>query len=76
MAEIQKPVELPNQEAAPATVVEPATTDAVAASAPAVEEQPTEEAKTAEDATEPKIEDKPVEEGHLSYKAQGASFPK
>lgn len=76
MAEIQKPVELPNEEAAPVAVVEAATTDAIIAPAPAVEEQPTEEATPAEGATEPKIEDKPVEEGHLSYKAQGASFPK
>lgn len=75
MADIQKPVELPSEEAAPVAVVEPATTDAVT-SAPAVEEQPTEETTPAEGATEPKVEDKPVEEGHLSYKAQGASFPK
>ncbi|KAK2595001.1 hypothetical protein QQS21_007308 [Conoideocrella luteorostrata] len=82
MAEVQKPVvELPKEEVAPVTAVEPTATEIVAAPGLAVEPKPTEEPKTT-DETEAKTEDKtvdevkPVEEGHLSHKAQGASFPK
>lgn len=77
MAEEQKPVvELPKEETAP-TGVEVAE----AAPALAVEDKPTEETKTGDEAEaktndKPAEEAKPVEEGHLSHKAQGASFPK
>ncbi|KHN96746.1 immunogenic protein [Metarhizium album ARSEF 1941] len=68
MAEEQKPVvELPKEETAPVPAVEAAE----ATPALAVEEKPAEgpEAKAAEEV-------KPVEEGHLGHKAQGAGFPK
>ncbi|KAG5994330.1 hypothetical protein E4U43_003260 [Claviceps pusilla] len=76
MAEIQKPVEIAQEEAAPAAVVEATTTEAVAA-----EDKTTEEAQAVEGAEtkteeKPAEEIKPVEEGHLGHKAQGASFPK
>lgn len=81
MAEEQKPVEVaaqaaeniqkdpvaaaaPTTDAAPALDVTPATEEAK----PATEETKAEETKTEEA--------KPVEEGHLGYKAQGLSFPK
>lgn len=74
MAEIQKPVEIAQEEAAPAAVVEATATEAVAA-------ETTEEAQAVEGAEtkteeKPAEEIKPVEEGHLGHKAQGASFPK
>ncbi|KAG6050473.1 hypothetical protein E4U39_003946 [Claviceps sp. Clav50 group G5] len=75
MADIQNPVELPKEDAAAAPAVE-ATTEAPAAAVEATEE--TKAAQGAEVKTEdkPAEEIKPVEEGHLSHKAQGASFPK
>lgn len=76
MAEEQKPVE----------VVQEQIAAAVAAEAPAVETtavtteetKPVEAAAVAETAApaEEKKEVKPVEEGHLGHKAQGAAFPK
>lgn len=82
MADIQKPVEVAAdavEQVAPAVDTTPVT-DAVAA---ATEEKPAEtdaaaETKPVEEAAaeETKEEVKPVEEGHLGYKAQGLSFPK
>lgn len=89
MAEVQKNVEVPQdtkveetapvvpelpKDETPLTATEPAAPVADAA----VEDKP---AETAEDATavtaeEPKEEVKPIEEGLLSHKAQGLSFPK
>ncbi|KND91422.1 hypothetical protein TOPH_04006 [Tolypocladium ophioglossoides CBS 100239] len=76
MAEEQKPTvevpELPKQETTPAL------TDAVATeTAPAAEDNPAEESAPADAAAEDKKDEvKPVEEGYLGHKAQGASFPK
>lgn len=80
MADIQKPVEVPAAavEQVPAVVPETAAVDAPVAAVP-VEDvaAPVEEAKAEEAAVEePKEEAKPIEEGHLGYKAQGLSFPK
>ncbi|PWI73374.1 Pleckstrin domain-like protein [Purpureocillium lilacinum] len=83
MAEEQKPVvdlpAVPKEETTPA-VVEPTTAAAAETAAPAATET-TVEATPAEAAEAPKTDDKkdevkPVEEGHLGHKAQGASFPK
>jgi hypothetical protein len=90
MADTQKPAEVPAQETAAvlAPVVDPKPVEEtpVEAAAPAV--AATEEPKAAEPVAEaeaPKEEEtkeevkeevKPVEEGQLSYKAQGLSFPK
>ncbi|KAG6036934.1 hypothetical protein E4U41_005407 [Claviceps citrina] len=75
MAEIQNAVELPKEDAAVA-VAEGATTETTTAPALAVEDQAAEEnnAEGIEDKAAEEI--KPVEEGHLAHKAQGASFPK
>ncbi|KAJ6442927.1 immunogenic protein [Purpureocillium lavendulum] len=82
MAEEQKPVvdvpEVPKEETTPA-VVEPVAD--VAATETAAPAETTAEAAPAEATEAPKAEDKkdevkPVEEGHLGHKAQGASFPK
>ncbi|KAM3542693.1 hypothetical protein ARSEF1564_004433 [Beauveria bassiana] len=79
MADIQKPLEVPAApvEQVPALVPETAPALDVAApaelAAPAVEEVKAEETAAAE---ESKDEAKPIEEGHLGYKAQGMSFPK
>ncbi|ATY58358.1 conserved lysine-rich [Cordyceps militaris] len=79
MADIQKPIEVPAAavEQAPNAVPEtapvldvPAATDAAA---PLADEAKPEEPVAAE---ETKEEVKPVEEGHLGYKAHGLSFPK
>ena len=87
MAEEQKPVEVPKEEVAapavatettPAVVAEP-TADAVPATT--TTETATETAAAA-DATPAPVEDKkdeevkPVEEGTLEHKGQGANFPK
>lgn len=78
MAEEQKPVDVAakaaetTQNEAPAAVATEAApaTDAAAEDKPAAEEaKPAEEEAKTEEA-------KPVEEGHLGYKAQGLSFPK
>ncbi|UNI23486.1 hypothetical protein JDV02_009305 [Purpureocillium takamizusanense] len=83
MAEEQKPVvdvpEVPKEETTPA-VVEPVTAAAPDTAAPAATET-TAEPTSAEATEAPKTDDKkdevkPVEEGHLGHKAQGASFPK
>lgn len=79
MADIQKPLEVPAApvEQVPALVPETAPALDVAApaelAAPAVDEVKVEETAAAE---ESKDEAKPIEEGHLGYKAQGLSFPK
>jgi hypothetical protein len=79
MADIQKPLEVPAApvEQVPALVPETAPALDVTApaelAAPAVDEVKVEEAAAAE---EIKDEAKPIEEGHLGYKAQGLSFPK
>ncbi|KAM6508109.1 hypothetical protein FALCPG4_017997 [Fusarium falciforme] len=86
MAEEQKNVEVPQETkpntTAPATETKP-TEDTPAKTAPATtEDKRAEESKPAEVTEEiPKAEDKmevvqPVEEGHLSHKGQGLSFPK
>ncbi|KAM6513213.1 hypothetical protein FALCPG4_015670 [Fusarium falciforme] len=86
MAVEQKNVEVPQETkpntTAPATETKP-TEDTPAKTAPATtEDKRTEESKPAETTEEiPKAEDKmevvqPVEEGHLSHKGQGLSFPK
>ncbi|TWU75297.1 hypothetical protein ED733_006483 [Metarhizium rileyi] len=70
MAEEQKPiVELPKEDTTPAPVeaIEPAP-------AIVVEDKPAEEKEVKTD--DKPAEMKPVEEGHLGHKAQGASFPK
>ncbi|KGQ12068.1 hypothetical protein BBAD15_g2183 [Beauveria bassiana D1-5] len=78
MADIQKPLEVPAApvEQVPALVPETAPALDVAApaelAAPAVDEVKVEETAAAE---ESKDEAKPIEEGHLGYKAQGLSFP-
>ncbi|PTB77934.1 hypothetical protein M440DRAFT_1462463 [Trichoderma longibrachiatum ATCC 18648] len=86
MAEEQKPVEVAapvvKEETAPVVVEE--TPAVEAAPVAVVEDKPAEEAKPAEaeEAEAAKEEDKkeeeakPVEEGFLGHKAQGASFPK
>lgn len=80
MADIQKPVEVPAAAVEPVTVAVPETAPAL--EVPAVthdtpvdvaEEGKIEEPVAAEEIKE---EVKPVEEGHLGYKAQGLSFPK
>ncbi|KAM3514023.1 hypothetical protein MY11210_002340 [Beauveria gryllotalpidicola] len=79
MADIQKPLEVPAApvEQVPAQVPETAPALDVAApaelAAPAGDEIKVEESAAAE---EVKGEAKPIEEGHLGYKAQGLSFPK
>ncbi|OAQ99813.1 hypothetical protein LLEC1_02908 [Akanthomyces lecanii] len=85
MADIHKPVEVPAAAVEPVTVAVPETapalevpavtqdTPAVVAAAPHAEESKTEEPAAAEEIKE---EAKPIEEGHLGYKAQGLSFPK
>lgn len=85
MADVQKPVEVP--EAAPVAALEPVvpeTTPAVKA-APAAETPAVAEAKTEETpaeaaaetpAEEAKKEVKPIEKGRLEHKASPASFPK
>ena len=87
MAEEQKNVELPKEtkveETAP-VVSEPAKEEtpvpaATETVAPAVEDKPAEaveESKAEEKVEEPKEDAKPIEEGTLSHKAQGLSFPK
>jgi hypothetical protein len=88
MAEVQKPVELPKEEApAPvevAPIVEPVAAETKADETPAAAEtaateeaKPEETAEAAAPAEEKKEEEvKPVESGHLGHKAQGLSFPK
>jgi hypothetical protein len=88
MAEVQKPVELPKEEApAPvevAPIVEPVPAETKADETPAAAEtaateeaKPEEAAEAAAPAEEKKEEEvKPVESGHLGHKAQGLSFPK
>ncbi|KAG5928445.1 hypothetical protein E4U42_000649 [Claviceps africana] len=79
MAEVQNTVEVPQEEVAP--VVDAVVAEDITAPVAAAEDKTTEEAQTTE-AAEAKTEDqpaeeiKPVEEGHLGHKAQGASFPK
>lgn len=85
MADIQKPVEVPAAAVEPVAVAVPETAPALdvpavthdtpvdVAAAPVAEEGKIEEPAAAE---ETKEEVKPVEEGHLGYKAQGLSFPK
>ncbi|KAJ4164452.1 hypothetical protein LMH87_006128 [Akanthomyces muscarius] len=85
MADIQKPVEVPTAAVEPVAVAVPETAPALevpavtqdtpvdVAAAPATEESKTEEPAAAEEVKE---EAKPIEEGHLGYKAQGLSFPK
>lgn len=75
MADIQNPVELPKEDAAAAPAVE-ATTEAPAVAVEATEETKAVEGAEAKTEDKPTEEIKPVEEGHLSHKAQGASFPK
>lgn len=75
MADIQNPVELPKEDAAAAPAVD-ATTEAPAAAVEATEETKAVEGAEAKTEDKPAEEIKPVEEGHLSHKAQGASFPK
>ncbi|KAH7155492.1 Pleckstrin homology domain-containing protein [Dactylonectria estremocensis] len=88
MAEEQKKIEVPVEtkpELAPAPVVEPVVetkpeeTPKVDETV-ATEDKPVEESKPAETAEETPAEAveeaKPIEEGHLSHKAQGLSFPK
>lgn len=77
MADIQKPVEVTadavEQPAAPVVETTPATEPV----APVTEEKPVEETAAEESkAEEVKEEVKPIEAGHLGYKAQGLSFPK
>ncbi|KAL6876576.1 Pleckstrin homology domain-containing protein [Trichoderma novae-zelandiae] len=86
MAEEQKPVEVAapviKEETAPVVVEEAPAVETAAVAV--VEDKPAEEAKPAEaeEAEAAKEEDKkeeevkPVEEGFLGHKAQGASFPK
>ncbi|PTB40623.1 hypothetical protein M441DRAFT_141592 [Trichoderma asperellum CBS 433.97] len=90
MAEENKPVDVAapvaEEVAAPAPAVVAEETPAVETAAPAAEDKPAEETKPAETeeaAEAPKDEDKkeeepakPIEEGFLGHKAQGASFPK
>lgn len=84
MAEEQKNVEVPETkpETTIAPVEQPAETKPVEEipktdETPAVEDKPAEEAAPAEEAKPEEKEDvKPIEEGHLSHKAQGLSFPK
>ncbi|TQV98649.1 hypothetical protein V2A60_007633 [Cordyceps javanica] len=82
MADIQKPLEVPAApvEQVDAAVVVPETAPAldVAAAEPAttVAEETKIEEPAPVAAEEAKEEAKPVEEGHLGYKAQGLSFPK
>ncbi|KAG5997225.1 hypothetical protein E4U52_004658 [Claviceps spartinae] len=75
MADIQNPVELPKEDAVAAPAVD-ATTEAPAAVVEATEETKAAEGAEAKTEDKPAEEIKPVEEGHLSHKAQGASFPK
>lgn len=77
MAEEQKPTvevpELPKEETTPV----PALADAVATeTAPVTEATPIESAPVDAATEDKKDEVKPVEEGHLGHKAQGANFPK
>ncbi|KAF7562964.1 hypothetical protein G7046_g1128 [Stylonectria norvegica] len=91
MSEQQKTVEVPEikTETAPdvvvaqPTLVEPpaAETTIPSISAATKEDAPVDETTNAETTEEPKVEEekedvKPIEEGHLSHKAQGLSFPK
>lgn len=91
MADTQKPVEVAQETPVvePVAETKPAETAAAeateTAAAPAVEATPaaaTEEVAAAEAKTEEKAEEKkeeevkPVEEGHLEHKGQGANFPK
>ncbi|KAM0262882.1 hypothetical protein ACHAQJ_001473 [Trichoderma viride] len=90
MAEELKPVDVAvpvaEEVAAPAPVVVAEETPVVETAAPVAEDKPVEESKPAEteEAEAPKEEDKkeeeeeakPIEEGFLGHKAQGASFPK
>jgi hypothetical protein len=81
MAEVQKNIEVPQVEETAAPVEAPKVDEAPAAEtkpaetteAPAAEEKAAEEAKPTEEAAK---EEKPIESGHLSHKAQGLSFPK
>ena len=80
MAEEQKPVEVPQEETLAAPVeIKPIEVTPAAVAAPA-EDKPAEETKVdAEetvDAADAKDKVTPVEEGQLSHKAQGLSFPK
>ncbi|KAL6863012.1 hypothetical protein ACO1O0_003256 [Amphichorda felina] len=82
MAEEQKTVDIPKAEETPAPAVETPKEEAPAAEEPKTEEPAPAEDKPAEDkpAEETKAEEKeevkPIEEGLLGHKAQGASFPK
>lgn len=87
MAEEQKNIEVPQVAKVdettpvinePATEVTPAPVAATDAAAPVVESTEDKPVETVEEpkVEEPKEEAKPIEEGHLSHKAQGLSFPK
>lgn len=90
MAEEFKPLDVAapvaEEVAAPAPLVVAEETPAVETAVPVVEDKPAEETKPAETeeaAEAAKEEDKkeeepakPIEEGFLGHKAQGASFPK
>ena len=80
MAEEQKPVEVPQEETLAAPVETKPVEETPAVIAAPAEDKPAEETKA--DAEEPavaadvKAKVTPVEEGQLSHKAQGLSFPK
>jgi hypothetical protein len=88
MAEEQKNVEVPLETKPETTIApieltpaetKPVEETAKTEEAPVVEDKPAEEVVPAAEeakAEETKEEVKPVEEGHLSHKAQGLSFPK
>ncbi|KPM40679.1 hypothetical protein AK830_g5836 [Neonectria ditissima] len=87
MAEQQKIAEVPVEttlETTPAPIVEapvetkPTEEIAKTEDTPVVEDKTTDETKPAEteETAEAKEDVKPIEEGHLSHKAQGLSFPK
>ncbi|PNY24543.1 Uncharacterized protein TCAP_05536, partial [Tolypocladium capitatum] len=76
MADEQKPTvevpEVPQDDTTPAPAAE-----AVAAEAAPAEDKPAEDSAPADAAAEDKTDEaKPVDEGYLGHKAQGASFPK
>lgn len=82
MAEVHKPVDVVAQEAkeeVTVPVIAPVETPVETTDKPAEEVKP---AETTEEVEAPKAEEvkeeevKPVEEGHLGHKAQGAGFPK
>lgn len=80
MAEEHKPtVEVPEvtqEQTTPAAVVDAAADEVAPEVKTADETKPVEDVEAAAKTEEKKAEVKPVEEGHLGHKAQGASFPK